>query len=141
MPEIKVVDRAFDPLTELNAYRQSIETGSCGANAIFIGTLRDFNNDAQVQSMTLEHYPGMTEKQLQRIADDAKRSWEIVDALIVHRVGYIRLGEAIVLTAAWAGHRDPAFAACRYMIEQLKSNAPFWKKEKLSGGERWVDKN
>ena len=138
---IKIVNSPFDPLQELSIAQNTFAAGSYGANAVFIGSLRDFNQDADVQSMTLEHYPGMTEKQLQQIAEYAKRNWDVLDVLIVHRVGKIHLGEPIVLTAAWAAHREPAFDACRYLIEKLKTDAPFWKKEQLSDSERWVEKN
>lgn len=138
MPVI-IAKRPFDPPAELARHQQSMLPGSYGATASFIGTLRDFNDSANVQAMTLEYYPGMTEKQLQAIADHAKAAWEVLDVLIVHRVGAIEIGEPIVLTVAWAAHRDPAFAACRYLIERLKTDAPFWKKETLENSQqRWV---
>jgi len=92
--------------------------------------------------MTLEHYPGMTERALAGIADEARTRWPVNALLIVHRVGPIGPGDAIVLTAAWSAHREAAFAACRYLIEELKHRAPFWKKETLAdGGSRWVARN
>ncbi|OAD22628.1 molybdopterin synthase, large subunit [Candidatus Thiomargarita nelsonii] len=94
-----------------------------------------------VQSMFLEHYPGMTEKYLHSISETALQRWSLLDALIIHRVGEMQPGDTIVLVAAWAGHRAPAFEACRFLIEQLKSRAPFWKRESLDEGIRWVEKN
>lgn len=136
---VTIANAPFDPLAELARYQQSLAPGRYGATASFIGTLRDFNDSANVRAMTLEYYPGMTEKQLQAIADHARSTWDVLDVLIVHRVGTLEIGEPIVLTAAWAAHRDPAFAACRYLIERLKTDAPFWKKETLDNAQqRWV---
>ncbi|MFK7994616.1 MAG: molybdenum cofactor biosynthesis protein MoaE [Granulosicoccus sp.] len=132
----------FDPAAELSRFEASLPTGSFGATASFVGSMRDFNDGNSVASMTLEHYPGMTEKQLSEIIDDAKSQWDIIDALIVHRVGDIKPGQPIVLTAVCSAHRAAAFDACRFLMEALKSRATFWKKETLaSGGQRWVEKN
>lgn len=134
-----IANTPFDPLAALARHQQSLPPGGYGAAASFIGTLRDFNDSANVRAMTLEYYPGMTEKQLQAIADHARSEWAVLDVLIVHRVGTLEIGEPIVLTAAWAAHREPAFAACRYLIEKLKTDAPFWKKETLDNArQRWV---
>ena len=104
--------------------------------------MRDFNEGDSVTAMTLEHYPGMTEKELEAIIDDAKAKWDIIDALIVHRVGDIHPADPIVLTAVCSAHRAAAFDACRFLMEALKSRAPFWKKETLNNGDtRWVEKN
>lgn len=133
---------AFDPAAELQRYESDLKSGGFGATASFTGTMRDFNEGDPVTAMTLEHYPGMTEKQLVEIIDDAKSQWEIIDALIVHRVGDILPGQPIVLTAVWSAHRAAAFDACRFLMEALKSRATFWKKETLtSGQQRWVEKN
>jgi molybdopterin synthase catalytic subunit len=92
--------------------------------------------------MTLEHYPGMTDRELTAIIEEARQRWPIIDALIVHRVGNIQPGEPIVLTAVCTEHRAAAFDACRFLMEALKHRAPFWKKETLSdGSRRWVEKN
>ncbi|HLE94240.1 MAG TPA: molybdenum cofactor biosynthesis protein MoaE, partial [Sulfuricaulis sp.] len=91
--------------------------------------------------MTLEHYPGMTEKHLQLIHDEAGQRWEILDALVIHRVGEIRPGEPIVLVAVWSAHRAAAFEACRYLIEELKTRAPFWKNEQHQATTHWVEHN
>ncbi len=133
---------AFDPATELTSFEASLAAGSFGATSSFTGTMRDFNEDSSVTMMTLEHYPGMTEKQLAQIITDAKSQWDIIDALIVHRVGDIQPGDPIVLTAVCSAHRAAAFDACRFLMEALKSRATFWKKETLlNGQQRWVEKN
>ena len=141
--KIEVCDSRFDPFVELSRYQREIlgERGQFGASSIFIGTMRDFNEDTPVQAMTLEHYPGMTEKHLCAIATEAKQRWKISDLLIMHRVGDLLPGEPIVLLAVWSVHRSAAFDACRFLIEDLKSRAPFWKKESLQDGHRWVEKN
>lgn len=141
MPAI-IKPESFDPGAEQRLYESSLQAGQFGATASFIGTMRDFNEGDDVAAMMLEHYPGMTEKELEAIIDDAKRQWDIQDALIVHRVGDIKPGEPIVLTAVWSAHRAAAFDACRFLMEALKSRAPFWKKETLKDGSyRWVEKN
>lgn len=138
---IFVRDTAFDPWAELAAYQKQLPAGRYGATAVFVGTLRDFNDGDPVRSMTLEHYPGMTEKYLDAISREAARRWEIVDMLIIHRYGVLKPDDPIVLTAVWAAHRAPAFDACRYLIEELKQRAPFWKQEMLDDGARWVQHN
>jgi len=134
----------FSPYRELEDHqrRSSALTGNCGATASFVGTLRDFNEGDRVTGMFLEHYPGMTERCLESIRTTAHQRWKLLDSLIVHRVGEIALGEAIVLVAVWSSHRGDAFDACRYIIEELKQRAPFWKRESLeSSGSRWVTHN
>lgn len=132
----------FDPWSELARYERTLApAGAVGATACFVGTMRDFNEDARVSAMELEHYPGMTERQLEAIVDEAKSRWPVLDALVIHRVGAIRPGEPIVLVAAWSAHRADAFAACRHLIEALKTRAPFWKKEQLDNRTRWVEHN
>ena len=107
-----------------------------------MGTMRDFNEGDDVQTMTLQHYPGMTEKQLEAIIHQAKKDFGIDEALIIHRVGKILPADTIVITAVWSAHRKAAFDANRFLMEELKHNAPFWKKETLKdGSERWVEKN
>lgn len=139
---IFIEESSFSPAEHLARFEASLPKGSFGATASFVGTMRDFNEGDAVSGMTLEHYPGMTEKQLRQIVDDAKSQWSIIDALIVHRVGNIEPGQPIVLTAVCSAHRAAAFDACRFLMEALKSRATFWKKETLSeGGQRWVEKN
>ena len=134
--------QAFDPWKEIQHYQNTrLEAGKFGATASFIGSMRDFNEGDDVRTMTLEHYPGMTENYLAKICEEAKQRWDIIDCLIIHRVGEVSPNDPIVLTAVWSAHRAAAFDACRYLMEELKSRAPFWKKESLPEGERWVDKN
>ena len=139
---IIIEPEGFDPSARLEQFEQSLPEASFGATASFIGRMRDFNEGDSVSAMTLEHYPGMTEKQLNEIVSDAKSQWDIVDALIVHRVGEINPGEPIVFTAVCSAHRAAAFDACRFLMEALKSRATFWKNETLlNGDKRWVEKN
>ena len=141
--KIEVTSTSFNPWTTLSSYEESLITqhGKCGAVTTFIGQMRDYNEGDSVQSMFLEHYPGMTEKYLSQLSEEALRRWDILDTLIIHRVGNMQPGDTIVLVAVWAGHRAPAFEACRFLIEELKFKAPFWKREQLSDGTRWVEKN
>jgi molybdopterin synthase catalytic subunit len=141
---IKIQAEPLDPWAEIQAYQYSSQNmaGKFGATNVFIGTMRDFNDGDDVQGMTLEHYPGMTEKQLEKIVAEASQKWPVIDALVVHRIGDIVPNEPIVLVAVWTSHRGDAFDACRYIMEALKSRAPFWKKELLkSQAERWLVKN
>lgn len=141
---VKIYPEAFDPWLEIQSYQaqQQELAGVIGAANIFIGTMRDFNEGDTVKAMTLEYYPGMTEKQLARIIETARQNWAILDALVLHRVGLILPSQPIVAVAVWTKHRGDAFDACRYIMEELKSKAPFWKKERLlSEAERWVEKN
>ncbi|MDH5191190.1 MAG: molybdenum cofactor biosynthesis protein MoaE [Gammaproteobacteria bacterium] len=137
-----VTDTIFDPLQEVQRFQNAMQAkGQFGACVTFVGTMRDFNENTDVQKMTLEHYPGMTEKHLSQIIDEAKNKWDILDAFIVHRVGDFKPGDPIVLVATWSAHRAEAYEANRYLIEELKSRAPFWKKETLKEGTRWVEHN
>ncbi len=141
---IEIHSRPFDPWIELARHQESadeLKPGSFGACANFIGTMRDFNEGDDVQSMLLEHYPGMTETQLTQLAEEAKGEHGLTDVMILHRVGEIHPGDPIVLVAAWSAHRKAAFDACREMMEMLKSRATFWKKEQLDQGSRWVERN
>lgn len=141
---IKISTEEFDPYHEIQVYQKArlANIGTVGATSIFIGTMRDFNDGVAVKGMTLEYYPGMTEKQLEKIVTEAQRQWQIIDSLVIHRVGDIMPNESIVLVAVWSSHRGDAFDASRYIMEALKSKAPFWKKELLaSENERWVAKN
>ena len=131
----------FEPYGEVAAYQSGLAPGKAGATAVFVGTMRDSNEGETVTGMTLEHYPGMTEKHLYGICEQARQRWRVQDGLVLHRIGDIGIGEAIVLVAVWSAHRGDAADACRFIIEDLKSKAPFWKKEKLEKGERWVESN
>lgn len=140
---IEIREAPFDPLRELAYYQDSLIELQCkyGATASFIGTMRDHNEGDSVQGMILEHYPEMTERHLQGIVEEATRRWPLLDTLVIHRVGELRPNDPIVLVAVWSAHRAAAFEACRFIMEGLKSRAPFWKKEILSHGQRWVEKN
>ncbi len=132
----------FSPYRELDNYQQTIaEAGKFGATAIFVGTMRDVNLGDTVYRMTLEHYPGMTERRLAQITEEAIMRWSLIDALVIHRVGIVQPSDPIVLVATWSSHRGAAFDACRHIIEALKHSAPFWKKETLGNVERWVETN
>ena len=132
----------FDALAEVKDYQASPDSPEkSGAACIFIGTMRDFNEGEEVRSMSLEHYPGMTEKRLIETCKQAQNQWVVLDILVLHRTGGIDIGEDIVLVATWADHRGDAMDATRFIIEDLKHKAPFWKKETVSNGERWVDRN
>ena len=110
-----------------------------GAVVSFVGQVRDLNDGDHVAAMTLEHYPGMTEKSLSGIVEQAVARWSIADALIVHRVGKLKPLDQIVLVLVASAHRKDAFAACEFMMDLLKTEAPFWKKEQTPNGERWVE--
>jgi molybdopterin synthase catalytic subunit len=138
--KIELLDVAFDPWQRL-AVHQAASPGKHGATAVFVGTMRDSNEGDAVQAMHLEHYHGMTEKHLEAIAQQAAARWPLLDTLILHRIGQVFPGDAIVLVATWSAHRAAAYEANRYIMEDLKSKAPFWKKEQLQGRERWVEHN
>ena len=103
--------------------------------------MRDLNEGDGVVAMELEHYPGMTERALEQLRDEAVTRWQLVDALVIHRVGPLAPTDPIVLVAAWSAHRNAALEACRFLIEELKHRAPFWKKEQLADRARWVEQN
>ncbi|WP_291993147.1 molybdopterin synthase catalytic subunit MoaE [Candidatus Accumulibacter sp. ACC003] len=134
---VVVQEGDFDVGAELQALRQG--DPRIGALASFVGLVRDVNDGSGVTEMTLEHYPGMTEKALTAIVDEAARRWAILDALVIHRVGRLLPTEQIVLVAVAGGHRGEVFAACEFIIDYLKTRAPFWKRELGSSGARWVD--
>ena len=134
---VRVQVEDFDVSRELAALRAG--DARVGAVAAFIGTVRDVNEASTVAAMTLEHYPGMTEKALAAIVDEAKSRWDIIDALVIHRVGELRPADQIVLVGVTGAHRGEAFAACEFIMDYLKTRAPFWKKEATPSGTRWVD--
>ena len=132
----------FNPWREMENFQKSsaLQDGSYGACASFVGSMRDFNLGDQVQQMNLQHYPGMTEKQLSTYAQKVIADYGLLEMLIVHRVGEINPNDPIVLVAAWSAHRAAAFDGCRDMMEHLKSKATFWKKETLrQNADRWVE--
>jgi len=141
---IKIVASAFDPYAEIQAYQKANQalSGKFGATSIFIGTMRDFNEGDQVKGMSLEHYPGMTEKQLGLVVNEAEQRWKLLESLVIHRVGDVFPDDDLVLVAIWSAHRGDAFDASRYIMEALKSKVPFWKKEILADDQsRWLAKN
>lgn len=141
MKKIEICQSQFDPYRILSDFSSQLDMNKSGGCVNFIGSMRDMNEGDDVISMQLEYYPGMTEKVLGKLADYAIQNWTLNDLLLIHRVGNIMPGEAIVLVAVWSEHRAEAFTACRYLIDELKSNAPFWKKEQLNSASRWLDKN
>ena len=134
---VRVQVEDFDVSAELEALRN--RDPRIGAVVCFLGLVRDMNDDAPVTTLELEHYPGMTEKALSAIVEEAKGRWRVVDATVVHRVGELRPTDAIVLVAVASPHRGEAFAACEFIMDYLKTRAPFWKKEGTPTGSRWVD--
>lgn len=134
---VRVQEADFDVGAELAALRAG--DARVGALASFLGLVRDLNDGASVSEMTLEHYPGMTEKALEEIVVEAKGRWDIYDALVVHRVGPLKPCDQIVLVAVTSAHRGEAFAACEFIMDYLKTRAPFWKREATPDGGRWVD--
>jgi molybdopterin synthase catalytic subunit len=135
--KIAVQNDTFDLAKEVAELYQN--NPKVGAVASFLGLVRDINQGQNVSAMTLEHYPGMTEKALAKIVDDAQARWEVLDYCVIHRVGPLYPTDPIVLVAVASSHRGDAFAACEYIMDFLKTQAPFWKKEATPEGEQWVD--
>lgn len=134
---ISVQTADFDPGRELERLRLAC-AGMAGAVVCFTGLVRDLNEDIEIRQMELEYYPGMTEKMLSEVEHSARSRWKLIDTLIIHRVGPLSPNDHIVLVAAASTHRMDAFAACEFMIDTLKTVAPFWKKETTPSGTRWV---
>ena len=134
---VRVQFEDFDVGAEIFRIRQSDK--KVGAVASFIGVVRDLNEGDEVSTLTLEHYPAMTEKALLEIEAEAKKRWDIYDSLIVHRVGTLKPLDQIVLVVVSSAHRGEAFKACEFLMDYLKTKAPFWKKEGTPRGDRWVD--
>jgi len=134
---VRVQTEDFDVGVEINQLRSARK--DVGAVVSFIGQVRDVNEGDEVSQLTLEHYPGMTEKSLEAIITQAKTRWNIMDVLIIHRVGTLQPSDQIVLVAVSGGHRGEAFAACEFVMDYLKTEAPFWKKEATPSGERWIE--
>jgi molybdopterin synthase catalytic subunit len=137
---IKVQPQDFDPTAELNGFGGP--AGKSGGICMFLGLVRDFASPQQgspaITAMTLEHYPGMTEKQLAAIEAEAQARWPLDDTLIIHRYGRLAAGERIVMVATASAHRDAAFESCRFLMDWLKTKAPFWKIEHTDQGDHWV---
>jgi len=134
---VRVQTEDFDMAAELTSMRLAGQ--GVGAVVSFIGQVRDMNDGDDIQTLTLEHYPGMTEKALEAIETEAKSRWDIIDSLIIHRVGTLKPQDQIVLVAISGAHRGEAFKACEFIMDFLKTQAPFWKKEATNKGERWVE--
>jgi molybdopterin synthase catalytic subunit len=134
---VKIQTEDFDLTTEIAQLRAN--TPKVGAIVNFVGVVRDLNEGEQIAEMELEHYPGMTEKALEDIIAEARSRWDLFDALVIHRVGPLKPLDQIVLVAVTSAHRGEAFAACEFIIDYLKTQAPFWKKEQTPQGSRWVD--
>jgi len=134
---VRVQREDFDIGAEIAAFRRA--DPGIGAIASFIGLVRDVNDSEAIAGMTLEHYPGMTEKALAGIVAEAKHRWDIVDALVIHRIGELKPLDQIVLVVVTGAHRGEAFAACEFIMDYLKTQAPFWKKEQTAQGARWVE--
>lgn len=127
----------FDVAAEIAALRR--DDAGVGAVCSFIGTVRDRNDGSAVSAMELEHYPGMTEKAIEQMIDEALRRFDIRGARVIHRVGPLQLQDQIVLVVVTSSHRGESFRACEFLMDYLKTQAPFWKKESTPEGERWVD--
>jgi molybdopterin synthase catalytic subunit len=134
---VRVQQADFDISAEIAALRAG--NPKIGAIASFIGVVRDLNEGDSVAEMTLEHYPGMTEKSVEAIITEARGRWQVMDALVIHRIGTLKPLDQIVLVVVSSAHRGDAFAACEFIMDFLKTQAPFWKKEQTGKGERWVD--
>ena len=137
MPTVRIQHEDFDVGAEIARLRAG--RAEIGAVATFIGVCRDRNDGAHVATMTLEHYPGMTEKAIGTIIDAALTRWKIDDVTVIHRVGELHPTDQIVLVVVIGGHRGDAFSACEFIMDYLKTQAPFWKKEQTPDGARWVD--
>ena len=137
MPTVRVQEADFDTGQELEAMTRGRK--DVGALASFTGLVRDANDGSSVSAMTLEHYPGMTEKALSDICAQAHSRWDLIDTLVIHRVGTLKPGDRIVLVGVTSAHRGDAFAACEFIMDYLKTQAPFWKREETPQGTRWVE--
>ena len=134
---VRIQGADFDSGAEIANLRRN--NPAIGAIASFIGLVRDVNAGDRVSELTLEHYPGMTEKALDNIVAEAKSRWDVIDVLVIHRVGVLRPTDQIVLVIVTGAHRGEAFAACEFLMDYLKTQAPFWKKERTPDGSRWVE--
>ena len=143
MQSISLRDQPFDPYAELSAFtaRLGHESHRYGAEAHFIGRMRDFNEGDSVKALWLEHYPGMTEREITRILEEERAALNFGPALVIHRIGEMHPGDPIVLIALFSPHRRAALEGTQRVMERLKHEAPFWKKETLAKGERWVASN
>jgi molybdopterin synthase catalytic subunit len=138
----RVSEQPIEPWQVIAGHQAAhVQSGQFGAAASFIGTMRDFSERQNLSKMTLEHYPAMTGQYLDKLEQEAREKWPLQDCLIVHRVGDIYPGDAIVIIACWSAHRRAALDACNWLIEELKYRAPFWKQEFNAEGAHWVEEN
>jgi molybdopterin synthase catalytic subunit len=137
MPSVRVQAADFDTGRELESLTRG--RSDVGAVASFVGLVREASDGSAVSAMTLEHYPGMTENALEAICSEAHARWDLIDTLVVHRVGELKPGDRIVLVGVSSAHRGEAFAACEFIMDYLKTRAPFWKREFTPQGSRWVE--
>jgi molybdopterin synthase catalytic subunit len=137
MPRVRVQTEDFDVGKELDSLTRGRR--DVGGLASFVGLVRDANDGHQIHGMTLEHYPGMTEKALEDICAQAHAKWDLIDTLVIHRVGSLVPGDRIVLVGVASAHRGEAFQACELIMDYLKTRAPFWKREDTPSGARWVE--
>ena len=135
--KILVQREDFDSGAEIEAITRG--NPKVGAAAAFVGLVRDVNENAAVRTMTLEHYPGMTERAIAGIVEETRSRWDVIDCTVIHRFGELKPTDRIVLVVVASGHRGDAFAACEFIMDYLKTRAPFWKKEQTAGGSRWVE--
>ena len=134
---IRVQTEDFDIGAEIS--RMTAGKTEIGGLASFVGLVRDYAGDEKISSMTLEHYPGVTEKQLSRLEDEARERWDLQDVLIIHRYGTLNPGDRIVLVATASAHREASLESCQFLIDWLKTKAPFWKLEDRESGAKWVE--
>jgi molybdopterin synthase catalytic subunit len=137
LPRVSIQTDDFDLTAEVNTLRQ--QDARVGAVCSFVGTVRDRNEGQSVSTMELEHYPGMTEKAIEAMIDEAFRRFDILGARVIHRVGLLQPLDQIVLVVVTSAHRGESFQACEFLMDYLKTQAPFWKKEQTPEGARWVD--
>ncbi|NIP16702.1 MAG: molybdenum cofactor biosynthesis protein MoaE [Pseudomonadales bacterium] len=136
--EVRIQEVDFSVAAEWEALRERA-SGDVGAVASFVGLVRDRDPEAEIQELYLEHYPGMTEASIQKILDETAARWPILDIVVIHRVGSLEPRDQIVFVQAAAAHRPAAFAACEFVMDYLKTDAVLWKRERLKGGERWIE--
>lgn len=139
LPEVNVISVQHDDFSVASEYQRLNDCNSDGALVTFVGKVRDLDLGRHVTGLTLEHYPGMTEKALCAIADEAKQRWSLTNVRVIHRVGRLDIGDQIVFIGVSSAHRKAAFEACEFIMDYLKTRAPFWKKERVVGGEHWVE--
>lgn len=139
---VRLFSEPFDPWSVVRERERALPMEKLGAASVFVGRMRDFNDAQDIRGMFLEHYPGMTERELERIVAEAQSRWPSITCEVAHRVGSIDPSDTLVLVAVWSAHRVAARDACAEILERLKHEAPFWKRERLGdGSERWVESN